>query len=262
MMLSAQNRPGRQSVGAVCVKNGWRRMEMNEFYMDIAGIKVRVQRKKVKCIRLYIKPPDGSVYISMPQRCSLASVREFVESKRDWIEEKQEQCRSKSVQNASSQQSDKVAMVWGRRLELVVESCSGRESAEAVEGKVVVRAKNPDDTDRLTELLDGMYRRLLLNELPQIAEKWQQRMGVKAEEWRTRRMKTRWGTCNVTQKRIWLNLRLAMLPRECLEYVVVHELCHLHEHSHNQRFKALMFRFMPEWAEIRKRMNESSGVLY
>ena len=235
---------------------------MSEFYIDAGGIRVRVQRKKVKCIRLYIKPPDGSVYVSMPLRASLDSVREFIESKRSWIEEKQAQCRSRSAQTLSAQQSGNSVMLWGERLELIVEETSGKEVAELVGDRVIIRTKQPDDADTRTALLDELYRRLLLARLPEIAEKWQRRMGVEADEWRTRRMKTRWGTCNVTRKRIWLNLRLAMLPEECLEYVVVHELCHLHEPSHNQRFKELMSGFRPEWSDIRARMNAMSGVLY
>lgn len=233
---------------------------MSEFFVEAGGIRARVQRKKVKCIRLYVKPPDGRVHISMPSGCAIETVRKFVESKREWILEKQAQCRS--VNALSAQQTETTVLLWGERLELTVEENAVRNIAEPVGGGVVVRTKPGSGPEVRTALLDEMYRRLLLDELPAIAEKWQRIMGIEAEEWRTRRMKTRWGTCNVQQKRIWLNLRLAALPRECLEYVAVHELCHLHEPSHNQRFRMLMTGYLPEWSSIRSRMKTMSGVLY
>jgi len=235
---------------------------MNEFYIDAGGIRARVVRKKVKCIRMYIKPPDGSVYISAPMRCSMDSVKSFVESKRAWIEEKQEQCRRRISAVPFSGQQENTVLLWGERLELAVTENASRDYVGLSEDMVVLCTSRAADALARAELLDGLYRRQLLERLPDIASKWQTRMGVKAEEWRTRRMKTRWGSCNVNKKRIWLNVRLAMLPQECLEYVVVHELCHLFEPAHNQRFWSLMSGFMPEWCEIRKRMNELSGVLY
>ncbi len=235
---------------------------MGDFFIEAYGIKVRVERRKVKCIRLYIKPPDGSAFISMPQRCSIDSVRKFIESKRGWIEEKQAQCRARSAQTLSTQQACSTVLLWGNQMTLEVDETAGKDLAEPAGERIVIRTKNSADEHTRMALLDEMYRRLLCAELPSVTEKWQSRMGVKALEWRIKKMKTRWGTCNVEKKRIWINLRLAMLPPECLEYVVVHELCHLYEPGHNQQFWALMSMYMPEWKEIRVRMKDFCGVLY
>ncbi|KZS23037.1 SprT family zinc-dependent metalloprotease [Wohlfahrtiimonas chitiniclastica] len=95
--------------------------------------------------------------------------------------------------------------------------------------------------------LDALYRQALNAAIPPLLEKWLPIMGVTLNEWRLKKMKTRWGTCNPRAQRIWLNVYLAAYPQECLEYVIVHELTHLLEASHNHRFKALMTHFLPDW---------------
>ena len=103
--------------------------------------------------------------------------------------------------------------------------------------------------------LEGYYRELLHGRVPQLLAVWQPAMRVSAREWRTKRMKTRWGTCNIAARRIWLNLELAKKPERCLEYVVVHELTHLLERNHTKRFYVLMDRFLPDWRERRDELN-------
>lgn len=99
------------------------------------------------------------------------------------------------------------------------------------------------------------YRQKLLTVLPDIIKRCEERTGLHAEEWKLRDMKTRWGSCNVVKKRIWLNLQLAAYPEECLEYVVLHELTHLLERGHNQRFWGYMDKFCPDWREVRQTLN-------
>lgn len=99
------------------------------------------------------------------------------------------------------------------------------------------------------------YRKYLQQVLPEVIDKCEKITGLHAEEWRLRDMKTRWGSCNVVKKRIWLNIQLAAYPRECLEYVVIHELTHLLERGHNQVFWGYMDEFCPDWRQIRKELN-------
>jgi len=231
------------------------------FQIDVGDIVVQAERKKVKCIRLYIKPPDGRVYVSMPMRCSIASVREFVESKRGWIKSKQEQCRVRDAQSSAAQQSENSVLLWGERCQLTVEENARNDGAEIVGGGIVVRTKQRADQETVTAVLDELYRAQLLERLPEVAEKWQRIMRVEASEWRTKKMKTRWGTCNVDRKRIWINVRLAMLPPECLDAVAVHELCHFFESGHNRKFYSLMDKYYPDWHYADVRLKELSGVL-
>ena len=105
--------------------------------------------------------------------------------------------------------------------------------------------------ERKREILDGWYRDRLKELIPSLAAKWEAALGVRAAEWGIKRMKTRWGTCNVRARRIWLNLELATRPPECLEYVVAHELAHLIERSHNARFHGILDRVLPNWRKVR-----------
>ena len=105
-------------------------------------------------------------------------------------------------------------------------------------------------------LLGQWYRERLTAQIPKLISKWEPIMRVKVSEWRIRKMKTRWGSCNFQRKRIWLNLELARWPLACLEYVVVHEMTHLIEPTHNQRFWGILDKVMPEWKTIDKRLNQ------
>jgi predicted metal-dependent hydrolase len=113
------------------------------------------------------------------------------------------------------------------------------------------------DTEKRLEILNAWYRCQLQNQLPGLLAQWEPVVGVQAAECRIKRMKTRWGTCNITARRIWLNLELAKKPPECLEYILVHELVHLHERHHNERFRTLMDRYLPSWRLHRDRLNQT-----
>ena len=231
---------------------------MSKFIIEAAGIKAVAERKHVKYIRISIKPPDGRVEISVPVRTSLTAVRNFIKQKKDWITEKQSQFRRKMQAVPDGKDS---VLLWGRVIPLVVITGSSSDRAELKEGKIIVELRDGSGPEQRVLLVDELLREQISERLPQIADRWENKIGVKADEWRTRRMKTRWGSCNTARKRIWLNVRLAMLPQECLEYVVAHELCHLHEPSHNERFKALMDVFYPDWRKIRKQMGDMSAIL-
>ncbi len=109
-------------------------------------------------------------------------------------------------------------------------------------------------------VLERWYRRMLAEEIPDLVARWEPAMGVRVAEWRIKRMKTRWGTCNIRDRRIWLNLWLARMPPECLEYVLVHEMVHLLERRHNARFRAYMDRFLPQWRMYRERLQHMEAV--
>jgi predicted metal-dependent hydrolase len=116
-------------------------------------------------------------------------------------------------------------------------------------------------TENRRLVVDSWYRQQLKGVIPELLEKWQPITGKRVNSWGVKRMKTRWGSCNITEARIWLNLELARRPLECLEYVLVHELVHLHERYHNQNFKRLMDRFLPGWRERRDRLKQESLVV-
>jgi predicted metal-dependent hydrolase len=116
---------------------------------------------------------------------------------------------------------------------------------------------NPrSNATRRERALVNWYRVYLKKTIPPLIKKWEKIIGVEVAEWGVKRMRTRWGSCNPNARRIWLNLELAKKSPECLEYVVVHEMVHLLEHSHNRRFKELLSQFLPRWRSIRKELKQ------
>lgn len=119
---------------------------------------------------------------------------------------------------------------------------------------MILRTKKRFSSEAAEKITERWYRDQLKAVIPAILERWETRIGVKAKEWRIKKMKTRWGTCNVRDRRIWISLQLAPKPLECLEYVIVHELIHLLERNHNAAFWSYMDQFYPDWREIRNKL--------
>lgn len=229
----------------------------NSFIIEVEGFRALVQRKKVRRITMTIKPPDGRVCITMPQNVSVSVARRFMKSKLEWIAHKQLEC-IRSAQAAPDASTGRV-LLWGQPVPLSVVTGAHRCSAALEDGQAVLYVTD-DSAAQRQELLEELFRAQLQERLPEIIEKWERITGAHATGWQLRRMKTRWGSCTTNTGRIRLNTRLAMLPPECLEYVVAHELCHLHEPSHNARFYRLMDGFFPGWRDVRARMKEMSGA--
>jgi len=231
---------------------------MSEFFIEVSGVRVRVERKDVKRIRLRVTTPDGQVRVSMPRRTDIGQVKDFVRENLEWIRDAQE----KINRRAQRVSDDSRVLLWGQMTPLELIPDSGRSSASFSDAKIVLRFKGAVNDEEKTGLLNEFMRAQLLERMPQVTEKWQAVVGQRADEWRTRVMKTRWGSCNVRSRRIWLNVRLAMLPPQCLDSVTVHELCHLYEASHSSRFYSLMDKYYPEWREADRLMKEFSAVVY
>lgn len=234
---------------------------MSASIIEIQGIKAQVERKDIKNIRIRVKPPEGQVRISMPRRCSIERVRAFMEQELDWIRERQKECiRKRQMVRTGTDTGDRV-MLWGRMMPLTVMENTGRSSISLNGGEIIICTKDSGSEEERSRLLDELFRSQLTERLPKVSAKWQNVTGVSAVEWRVRKMKSRWGTCMIGKKRIWLNLRLAMLPPECLDAVAVHELCHFYEQGHNKHFRSLMDKYYPEWRMADIMLKELSGVL-
>ncbi len=234
---------------------------MSTFLIEVHGVKANVERKDIKNIRIRVKPPEGQVYISMPRRCSIERVRRFMEQELSWIEARRRECiRKKHMVCTGTDTGDQV-MLWGEMTTIFVRENSERSGARLSDAGITIFTKERGDEEERIKLLDEFYRSQLIGRLPQVSEKWQEIMGINGVEWRVRKMKTRWGTCMIGKKRIWLNLRLAMLPPECLDAVAVHELCHFYESGHNKHFYSLMDKYCPDWRDADVKLKELSGVL-
>lgn len=225
--------------------------------VKLEGIEIEIIKKKVKNINLTVLPPDGKVRISAPMRASEERILEFVRTKMDWIRKHQEKIQKRAERpEAKSLEyvTGDIVFLWGK--EYILEVHSGYRNQVRYDNEKIKLTVEQDSTAESRErILNEWYRGKLKKEIPPLVEKWKRTIGVFPEDWGVKNMKTRWGTCNIRDKRIWLNLQLAKKPSECLEYVVVHELVHLLEKNHNAVFYGHMDFFLPEWKGIRNQLN-------
>ena len=219
----------------------------------ISGIAVDVQRKRIKNLNIRITQ-DCRVTVSVPLRTSDARIEEFVTSRKDWIEESLTKFRNSSGGADQWYGEGGRISVLGRTYD-VIEMKGPKMMCQISDGKVVMTV--PDGysyTDR-EKYMREWYRSILKGVLPGLFEKWESATGMRCSEFRTRYMKTKWGTCNCRTKVIWMSVRLAEKPIECIDYVVLHELAHTEVPDHGPRFKAILDRHMPDWKERRKLLN-------
>lgn len=218
--------------------------------MVLDGIEIKVDKKRIKNIYIRIKPPAGDVVISAPLYMRDEDIYIFAESKLAWIKK-----HRRKYEGAVSRRlvSGEKLYLWGREYALVIKE--GRGRAEVSGESIIIYAPQGSSFEQRQAELNSLYRRELSQKISELAPLWEQRTGLFTDEWRIRDMKTRWGSCNTVRKRIWLSLKLAEKPICCLEYVIVHELCHLLVPNHGADFKALMDRFYPDWKKVKKLLN-------
>lgn len=216
--------------------------------ITINGLAVEVVRKAIKNLHLGVYPPHGRVRVAAPLTVSDDAVRLAVIGKLGWIKRQRAKFEAQPRQSQREMVSGESHYFLGQRYRLRITEHAGA-------GKVVLRNKaiidlhvRPDaSAEQREQVLQQWYREQLKSLIPPLLEKWQPIIGVQAAAWGIKKMKTKWGSCNIDARRIWLNLELAKKPVQCLEYIVVHELVHLLERHHNDQFMSLMDKHMPVW---------------
>lgn len=233
-------------------------MGAKTYQMTIGGETIDVVRKNVKNINIRIYPPSGKVRVAVPLSISDDMITQVVVKKLEWIKRQKAKFRAQLRPETLRMVSGETLYFLGSAYQLRIFEHSGlsHDYVELRNNAYLDLYIRPDiDTEQRKKLLQEWYRKQLRLLIPPIIEKWQPVLGVEVLDWRIRRMKTRWGSCNIQAQRIWLNLELAKKPVQCLEYVVVHEMMHLLERYHNDRFTALMDRHLPEWRLHRGELN-------
>lgn len=223
--------------------------------MQLGGIAVDVVLKDIKNVHLSVYPPTGRVRISAPSRMSLDTIRVFAISKLGWIKQQQKKLRTQERETPREYLDRESHYVWGRRYLLKVVEQDAAPAVELRHSKLLLHIRPGSCEEKKQAVLEEWYRKQLKETVPPLIAKWQPLMGVHAERFFVQRMKTKWGSCNHGSGTIRFNTELAKKPRECLEYIVVHEMAHLLEPTHNQRFVALMEQFMPKWQFYRDILN-------
>ena len=232
-------------------------MGTRKHQITVDSLVVDVVRKNIKHLNLRVYAPDGRVRVSAPLRVDDEAVRLTVISKMAWIERKRGQMRAQSRKSAPGYVSGESHYYQGNRYLLNVVHQAGRPNV-AIRGRTALDLFVQPGSDRATRerVLLAWYRARLKQAMPPLIARWEPIVGVKVAEWRVRRMKTRWGSCNRGARRIWVSLELAKQPVRCLEYIVVHEMVHLLERRHNDRFAAFMDAFLPQWRRVREELNQ------
>jgi predicted metal-dependent hydrolase len=223
--------------------------------IELGEITADVTLKDIKNVHLSVHPPTGRVRISAPRRMSLDTISVFAISKLDWIKQQQAKLRSQERETPRDYVNRESHYLWGKRYLLTVTEADEAPSIELRHSRILLRVRPRTGEDKRRALVEEWYRERLKEAAPPLVARWQPLLGVRLERLFVQRMKTKWGSCNHQARTIRLNTELAKKPAECLEYLVVHELIHLLEPTHNVRFIALMDRFMPKWQFHRQVLN-------
>lgn len=226
-------------------------------YLTVSGLDVDVVFKDIKHMHISVYPPVGRVRVAAPQRTTEESIRLAIVQRLSWIKRQREQLQNADRQTERMMVSGETHYVWGQRYRLDVSKTSGAYAVEPKGDTLWVIAPEGTDSAGRFGVLDRWYRRELKVAVPAFLEKWQPLLGVTADKFVVRRMKTKWGTCVTTSRTVWLNPELAKKNPRCLEYIVVHELAHLRERGHGDKFVALMDQFLPDWRSRRDELNEA-----
>ena len=185
----------------------------------------------------------------------LSDIRSFALSKLSWIKQKQEGLKNKKHKIFNQYISNEIHYFNGEKYLLKVIEQNAKPKVILTQHEIELYIRPNATSEKKQQVLNEWKRAELKKTVPVIIKKWEKLIGVKSNEFGIKRMRTKWGTCNVRAKRIWINLELAKKTPECLEYIVLHELVHLLERKHNDRFKNYMNKFMPEWRSIQKKLN-------
>ena len=223
--------------------------------MQIGNLSVEVRRKAIKNLHISVLPPSGVVRVSAPLKMSDDAVKMAVASRLLWIKKQQSIFENQARETTREIVSGESHYLWGKRYLLEVLPTTGRHRLEVEHRKIKLFVRPNTNFKNQTAVIETFYRNELKREIAKLLAKWQPKMGVTTKRFGVKKMKTLWGSCNTDTASIWLNLELAKKPPECLEYVVVHELTHLLERHHNARFMAHIDNLLPNWRNIKQRLN-------
>ena len=231
-------------------------MNIKQSQLEVRGIPVEVVRKDIKNLHISVYPPHGRVRVSAPLRFDDEAVRLAVVSRLGWIRRQQKGFETQGRQSEREMITGESHYYAGKRYLLNVIEQDTPPSVKLVRKTTMeLRVRPGAGREKREEVLYEWYRRRMKEQIPQLISKWETEIGVEVADWGVKKMKTRWGTCNIDVRRVWLNLELAKKPPECLEYILVHEITHLLERLHNDRFRDYMDRFLPQWRIYRDKLN-------
>lgn len=224
--------------------------------LRIGDLSIRLTRKDVKHVHLNVHPPEGRVTMVAPPQTRTEVARAYAVTRLGWIRKQQAGFLSQARETPRRYVERESHMLWGRRHLLTVRYSDGAPSVSLDHRRIVLTVRPDTPANKRAELLHAWHKTLLHAYVPMVIRKWERRIGVRVSAYFLQRMKTKWGSCNAKSRNIRLNTQLIQKPKDLLEYVVAHELVHLLEPTHSERFIALMDKHYPQWREARSELNE------
>lgn len=225
--------------------------------IKINDIEIEILKKDIKNVHLSVHPPGGRVRLAAPKHMNEEAIRLFAISKLSWIKKQREMFENQDRQSAREYLSGESHYFTGNRYMMNVIRTSGKQHVEIKNKYINIHIRGENSPKKSNRLLSSFYRNYLKSEIPKYIEKWERILDVKVLDWGVKLMKTKWGTCNIEAKRIWINLELAKKPPRCLEYIIVHEMMHFVERHHNDRFKKYLDDHLPNWRNAKDELNET-----
>jgi predicted metal-dependent hydrolase len=225
--------------------------------INLGDISVKVVKRDIKNIHLSVYPPTGAVRISAPLRMKSDTIRVFAISKLGWIKKQQEKLKKQDREAPRDYLDRESHYLWGERYLLKIVEEDAPPWVELKHKKILLYIRPGANQEKKEAILDEWYREKLKEAIPPLIAKWEKLIKVKVNRFYVRRMKTKWGSCNPSAKSIRINTELVKKLPDCLEYIVVHEMAHLRERTHNKRFIALMDSLLPKWEFYREMLNQS-----
>ena len=222
----------------------------------LGAMQVDVVHKSMKTMRLSVHSPDGAVRVAAPFNVNLRTIQAFVEAKLDWIKKQQVKLAAQPKVLPRHMITGEQHYYNGSAYQLVVIERQQPAKVISTDTHIILMVRPGASEQKRRAILNEWYRQQLKKKVPDIIAHYEPLMKVTVSEFGVKQMKTRWGTCNPLAQRIWVNLELAQKPAKCLEYLVVHEMVHLLEHSHNHRFVAFMDYFLPDWRIYKNQLNQ------
>jgi len=222
-----------------------------------SGLSIDVVRKDIKNMHLAVYPPTGRIRIAAPLRVNDEAVKLFAISKISWIRKHQRNFVAQDRQSPRQFKERESHYFQGKRYLLrIIEHDAPSKVVFKTKTYIDLYVRPNSTTEQRQTIINEWYREELKKTIQPIITKWEKQIGVTVNDWQVKQMKTKWGTCNIEQKRIWINLELAKKPIHCLEYIIVHEMIHLLERHHNDRFLALIEKYMPKWKFYKEELNK------
>tara|TARA_R110000782_G_scaffold20675_2_gene55762 strand:- start:1400 stop:2116 length:717 start_codon:yes stop_codon:yes gene_type:complete len=228
---------------------------MNET-IELGDISIRVMRKSIRNVHLSVHPPDGRVTLSAPSGTRAEVARAYAISKLGWIRQQREQLTAQARESPRHFVERESHYLWGRRHLLTVVEEDTKPSVSVDHKRITLRVRPGAPTEKRASVLHEWHKGLLHEVVPPLIKKWESRLSVTVERYFLQRMKTKWGSCNHEARHIRLNTELVKKPKDLVEYVVVHEMVHLIEPSHSERFLSILVEHYPGWREARSELNE------